>query len=133
MHAQVFTERRHRPRHRPASTINILLVEDCKSDVYLMNRMLEQVAVSYTFIITDVPRLVDAFTRLNERPFDLIMLDLNLLDIDGTASIAALHAEAPHTPIIIYSGMDDRKLKEEALQCGAAHYLVKGQVSSYGL
>ena len=47
--------------------------------------------------------------------------------------VAALHAEFPNIPIIVYSGMDDPKLKEKALMCGAKSYLVKGKESPYAL
>jgi CheY-like chemotaxis protein len=113
--------------------MRILLVEDCKSDVYLVERMLEDAGSHYLYDISDVPRLIDAFGRIDRDDFDLIMLDLNLLDIDGIASVAALHAQAPFTPIIVYSGMNDPRLKEKALMCGASYYLVKGHESSAGL
>lgn len=113
--------------------VKILLVEDCKSDVFLVNRMLEDVSVNCSYEITDVPRLIDAFYKIDEDVFDLVMLDLNLLDIDGVSSVAALRAQVPGLPIVVYSGMDDARMKEKALMCGATHYLVKGKESSYGL
>ena len=111
----------------------ILLIEDNKSDVFLLKKMLIDVSGHNHFEFTDVARMTDAFKLLDHEPFDLILLDLNLLDIDGTASVAALHAEVPHIPIIVYSGTDDPKLKTEALICGAKHYLVKGRESPFSL
>ena len=118
---------------KPPRTIHILLIEDSKSDVFLMERLLEEVSVNCFYHITDVPRLVDAFYKIDQEKFDLIMLDLNLLDIDGVASVSALRAQVPHIPIVVYSGMDDPKIKEKALLCGASHYLVKGHESGFGL
>lgn len=117
----------------PSKVVRILLVEDCKSDVFLLERMLEEASVGCFYEIMDVPRLIDAFNKIDEETFDLIMLDLNLLDIDGVASVAALRAQAPRIPIIVYSGTNDAKTKEKALMCGATHYLVKGKESGYGL
>lgn len=117
----------------PGNRIKILLVEDSPSDVILMTQMLKETSVTDSYDITDVSRLADAFTLVHRETFHLIMLDLNLLDINGVSSVAALHAEVPGTPIIVYSGMDDPKLKEKALMCGASHYLVKGRESPYGL
>lgn len=117
----------------PSRVVRILLVEDCKSDVFLVERMLEDVSVNCFYEITDVPRLVDAFYKIDQEKFDLVMLDLNLMDIDGIASVAALSAQAPNLPIVVYSGMDDAKVKEKALMCGASHYLVKGRESGFGL
>lgn len=117
----------------PSRIVRILLIEDNKSDVFLMERMLEDVSVNCFYDITDVPRLVDAFYKIDQEKFDLVMLDLNLLDIDGVASVTALRAQAPYVPIVVYSGMDDAKIKEKAMMCGATHYLVKGRESSFGL
>lgn len=113
--------------------IRILFVEDCKSDVFIVERLLEEVSVNCFYEITNVPRLIDAFYKIDREKFNLIMLDLNLLDIAGVASIAALRSHAPLIPIIIYSGMEDANIKEKALMCGATHYLVKGKESGYSL
>ncbi len=117
----------------PSRVARILLVEDCKSDVFLMERMLDNESLNCFYEITDVPRLVDAFTKIDKEKFDLVMLDLNLLDIDGVASVAALRAQVPHLPIVVYSGIDDAKMKKKALMCGATHYLVKGRENGSGL
>lgn len=117
----------------PQKVVKILLVEDCKSDVFLVERMLEEMSVNCFYDITDVPRLVDAFYKMDQQTYNLILLDLNLLDMDGVASVAALRAQAPGIPIVVYSGTDDAKTKEKALMCGATNYLVKGKESGYGL
>jgi two-component system sensor histidine kinase/response regulator len=62
--------------------------------------------------------------------FNLILLDLNLLDINGTATVAAMHAQAPNVPIIVYSGTDDPALRDEALLCGASEFLIKGNIET---
>jgi len=104
----------------------MLVVEDSPGDVFFVQRMLYYSAPDQHFDIVSVPRLADAFRRAEKEKFDVVLLDLNLLDIDGIASVAALHAQIPNTPIIVYSGMESKKLKEAALMCGASEYLVKG-------
>ncbi len=113
--------------------IRILLVEDCASDVYMIEKMLLDAAEDGEFDITAVPRLADTFKLLDSQEFDIILLDLNLLDIDGVASVAAIHAESPNIPLIVYSGMEDRRLREEALMCGARSYVVKGRETGQSL
>ena len=113
--------------------VRILLIEDSKSDVFLVERMLEEASMNCFYNVTDVPRLIDAFTIMDKEKFDLVMLDLNLVDINGVASVAALKAQAPYVPIVVYSGMDDASIKEKSLMCGANHYLVKGKESIFGL
>lgn len=116
-----------------ARLVRVLLVEDNKQDVYLLQQMLTHNATHYRYAFTDVPRLVEAFRRLKKQEFDVVLLDLGLLDIDGLASVSALHAEMPNVPIIVYSGQDDLKMKEKALACGASDYLVKGRLSASAL
>jgi CheY-like chemotaxis protein len=111
---------------RTAKATRILVVEDCASDVFLLERMLDEVGAG-PVQITSVPRLIDAFRQIDDGNFDVILLDLNLRDMDGVASVAALSAEVPRTPIIVYSGMDSDKIQQAALMCGASNYLVKGR------
>ena len=127
MHLQQAQGIKEFPRYPVARVAQILLIEDCKSDVYLMRALLENISVGCFYEITDVPRLVDAFYKIDKQKFDLVMLDLNLLDIDGVASVAALRAQMQNIPIVVYSGMDDDKIKTKALLCGATQYLVKGK------
>jgi DNA-binding response OmpR family regulator len=129
----LYRRRERNPGHGSDTQVHILLIEDCASDVYLVERMLHDASPSEEFDIMDVPRLADAFRKLDGNRFDLIILDLNLLDIDGVASVAALRAECPAIPILVYSGSEDPKLRNEALLCGATHYLVKGRESGYSL
>ncbi|MGE3713285.1 MAG: response regulator [Alphaproteobacteria bacterium] len=113
---------------------NILLIEDNKSDALMIRRMLEEVAGRESFYFTNVTRMGDALDILSDScDYDIILLDLNLLDIEGTASVAALNAQVPNIPIIVYSGSNDPRQKEEALLCGARHYLVKGRESAFSL
>lgn len=111
---------------------NVLVVEDCQSDVFLLEQMLRE-SGNHNIHITSVPRLIDAFQRIDQEHFDVILLDLNLPDIDGVASIAALNAEVPHTPIIVYSGQESPRMKLNAFLCGAAGYLVKGRETGSSL
>lgn len=112
---------------------HILLIEDSHSDVFLVKRMLHNVSRGEEFEITDVPRMAEALELLDKSSFDIVLLDLHLLDIEGLAAVSALHAEIPNTPIIVYSGTHDPKLREGALMCGARHYLVKGRESAFSL
>lgn len=108
--------------------IQILMIEDCKTDVMLFQHLLGP--IEHQCHITDVARMIDAFKQIDDNAYDLILLDLNLLDLDGIANIAAIKAECPHTPIVVYSGRNDARLMQEARTIGAAGYIVKGETSA---
>ena len=118
---------------KAGSFIRILLVEDSDTDVLLFEHMLLEAKPLFSYEIASAPRLTEAFELIANQFFDLIMLDLNLLDINGIMPVAALSAEAPDVPIVVYSGMMDARLKEKALNSGARHYLVKGRESADSL
>ena len=108
----------------------ILLIEDSESDVFLFKMMLEDdFVLSRRYEITDVSKVTDAFKALAKDEFDLIILDLNLLDMHGITSVRVLHDEVPDVPIIVYSGMDSDALRRSALDHGATRYVVKGTES----
>jgi len=113
--------------------IHVLLVEDSRSDAALVQRMLIDASpgTHYEFVV--VARMRDALDALDTQSFDIALLDLNLLDVEGVASVSALHAAMRGTPIIVYSGMDDKALRQQAALCGAKYYLVKGRESPYAI
>lgn len=121
-------------QHAPKCSYHILIIEDNKCDVVLTKRMLKNATGHHDYQFSTAARMSEVFDLLHGGDiYDLILLDLGLVDIDGTATVAALHAEAPHIPIIVHSGNNDPELKSEALMCGAKHFLVKGQESPFSL
>lgn len=104
----------------------VLFIEDCASDVFLLEQMLENTGHDHISIHT-VARLIDAFKCLQHTSFDLILLDLNLEDMDGVESVLVLKAEFPQTPILVYSGQENARIKLNTYLSGAFGYLVKGR------
>ena len=61
----------------------------------------------------------------NERP-DLILLDLVMPGEDGLSFLDSLRESGDETPVLIVSALDTAKTAVDALQNGAADYIVKG-------
>ena len=57
---------------------------------------------------------------------DLLMLDLTLPDMDGLDAIPQLRQIAPDLSIVVFSGMDARRMEGRALARGADAYIEKG-------
>jgi DNA-binding NtrC family response regulator len=60
-----------------------------------------------------------------EKP-DLILLDLVMPEEDGLSFLRWLRAEGGEAPVLVVSALDSAKTAVEALQNGAADYIVKG-------
>jgi CheY-like chemotaxis protein len=65
--------------------------------------------------------------RTATAPFDLVITDLSMPDMDGFALARALHRDPvlAELPIILLTAFDERGLGEQALAAGFAAYLVK--------
>jgi CheY-like chemotaxis protein len=60
-----------------------------------------------------------------EKP-DAIVLDISIDGVDGLAVLPSLKSVVPDARIIIFTGHDNPKLREEALNAGASAWVLKG-------
>lgn len=66
-----------------------------------------------------------AINCINRKPYDLILLDLELPHVSGMEVLAHVKANANSTPVIILTGSSDVKMAVEAMKRGAYDYLTK--------
>jgi two-component system KDP operon response regulator KdpE len=98
----------------------ILLVEDDIPTRQAVARNL----VAHGFRVTESGDVADALRRWDaERP-DLILLDLGLPDLDGSAVVRHVRRDAT-TPILILSARTDERVKVASLEAGADDYVTK--------
>ncbi len=110
--------------------LRVLLVEDNPGDARLVREMLAEMNTE-RYDTIPVGRLADALRYLSEQSFDAILLDLNLPDSYGLATLIKIRSVAPHVPVIVVSGLADEEMAIHALREGAYTYLVKGQMNGY--
>jgi phosphoserine phosphatase RsbU/P len=112
------------------TSVNILLVEDDPDDVWVMRNLLGD-RWDGSFKLIQVELLSAGLERVNECPFDIILLDLSLPDSQGLETFFTMHAHAADVPIVVLSGYNDESTAVKAVQAGAQDYLVKGQVDDH--
>jgi two-component system KDP operon response regulator KdpE len=98
----------------------ILVVEDDGPTRQVLAREL----AAFGYRTTEAEDGRTALARFDGRRPDLVLLDLGLPDIDGTAVIAAIRRET-QTPIVILSGRYEEQEKVDALDAGADDYVTK--------
>jgi signal transduction histidine kinase len=104
--------------------INVLLIEDNPGDARLVREALKE-ASDPGYRVEWVRRLSLGLNRLAEGGIDVLLLDLGLPDSQGLATLAAVHASAPHMPVVVLSGAVDEQFAVEVVQASAQDYLVK--------
>ncbi|HTS11478.1 MAG TPA: sigma-54 dependent transcriptional regulator [Candidatus Limnocylindrales bacterium] len=99
----------------------ILIVDDDGSARYGMRRALEG-----KYRVVEAESAEAARKGLAGAAPDLILLDLVMPDEDGLAFLRRLRGGGDDTPVLIVSALDTAKTAVDALQSGAADYIVKG-------
>src|ERR1700681_5096341 len=99
----------------------ILIVDDEPAARYGLRRALE---AKYRIAEADSPEAAtEALPR--EQP-DLVLLDVVLPGQDGLSFLRWMREQGSEIPVLMVSALDTAKTAVEALQLGAADYLVKG-------
>ncbi|MFF1414463.1 PP2C family protein-serine/threonine phosphatase [Streptomyces sp. NPDC058289] len=106
----------------------ILLIEDDEDDALLVEELLHDTELR--FELTTSTSLADAHAALTARTVDCILLDLHLPDVSGTDAVTTVRAMAPHTAVIVLTGLSEKQAGSEAMAAGAQDYLVKGKVEA---
>ena len=101
-------------------TLRILLIEDDEVAAELISEFLEDC----NFEVKTVFTATDGVSRVNNEPYDLIILDINLPDFSGFEVLKKLK-QMLMAPIIITSAYSDTKSKLLAFKYGASDYMVK--------
>jgi DNA-binding NtrC family response regulator len=99
----------------------ILIVDDEPAARFGVHRALES---KYKIAEADSARAARE-SIVRDRP-DLILLDLVMPEEGGLEFLRWMRAEGTETPVLVVSGLDSAKTAVEALQSGAADYIVKG-------
>lgn len=115
--------------HKPPTTLHILAIDDDPVDLEVVRRRL-QLATRFTARLVTASSLDQAFEKLDEQPFDLVLLDLNLAGSLGLNTLSRLLLAGYELPIVVLTGMDQREIGEQAIALGAADYLSKGKLSA---
>lgn len=57
---------------------------------------------------------------------DVVVLDLSMPEMDGLEAIPLIHAAAPKTEIVVFSGFEEGRVADVALRLKASRYVRKG-------
>jgi DNA-binding response OmpR family regulator len=102
------------------SNFRIMVVED---DATLRSVMVD-IFTMQGFVVFDAEGVDAFFAAWQQQAFDLILLDLNLLDEDGLVLLRKLRMQSD-VPLFVVSGRTDRETRLAALEMGADDFVMK--------
>ncbi|MBE1587615.1 PP2C family protein-serine/threonine phosphatase [Nonomuraea angiospora] len=108
-----------------SETLTLLLIEDDDGDAFLVEELLKQaLAPPKVFWARS---LQEARAKLTPQ-IQCVLVDLSLPDASGLEALEEVLALAPHTAVLVLTGLRDAHVGVAAVQAGAQDYLVKSDV-----
>ncbi len=103
----------------------ILIVEDSSTMRALIASALEDLTCAVK--ITEVENGFEALRALPSEPYDLILTDINMPDINGLELVSFIKGNAAYRsiPLVIVSTEGSERDRDKGLSLGADAYLVK--------
>ncbi|TIH19113.1 sigma-54-dependent Fis family transcriptional regulator [Marinifilum sp. JC120] len=104
------------------SSIKIMIIEDDAIDARFIKTVLG--AAGYDADVSQHPN--EALMVLNQHPYDLILVDLKMVDMNGMQILELIKRYYPTTEVIIITAHASIDTAVEAIRMGAYSYFVKG-------
>jgi adenylate cyclase len=101
----------------------VLVVDDFEANRRSVSRNLR--LQGYTAVVAENGRR--ALALLRERPFDLVLLDIMMPEMDGYQVLEQIRADPllRYIPVVVLSGVEDMTSIVRCIELGAADYLIK--------
>ena len=107
--------------------LKVLLVEDDEDDYVIICDLLSEME---RFELEWVIDYEDALKAIEREEHDVCLLDYRLGERSGLELLREALRRGYKAPIILLTGQGDREVDLEAMQAGAADYLIKGQIDA---
>ncbi|MBK1878023.1 sensor histidine kinase [Pelagicoccus mobilis] len=107
--------------------IRILLVEDSRDHAVFFRVALGK-AFKHDHEIDTACSLAESFERMDEKHYDLVVLDLGLPESQGMETIETFfRVRGPSNPVIVLTANSGEDIGEDAIRVGAIDFLTKGE------
>ena len=100
---------------------NVLIVDD--DEVVRLSHLRSLSGVQYN--VEAVWNGVEALRAMEQRPFDVILLDLRMPGMDGMSVLKTIKEKWPESEVVIITGYPSIETAKEAVRLGAYDYLAK--------
>lgn len=105
------------------SDATVLLADDNGVIRYMVGQQVAKLGIT----VVTVANGMEVLAKLNERSFDVLLLDVMMPELDGLGVLAEIrkHSEWREMPVIMISGIEEVKTAAQCIEAGAEDYLTK--------
>ncbi|KAA3636780.1 MAG: response regulator [Bacteroidetes bacterium] len=107
------------------SVNNILIIEDDQNYVELIKEYLKEASFKYRLFHS--ASLIGGIELIEEKPVDLVLLDLSLDDTAGFNTLTSYLDKVEDIPVIVLTGNRNEAVGIRSVSAGAQDFLVKGE------
>lgn len=94
-------------------------------DEIKLAKVLAEALASPTLLVERCPLGREGLDRARRTPFDVVLTDLRMADLDGLTLLRQLRAEQPQTDVMVMTAYGSIDVAVEAMRQGAVDYLTK--------
>jgi len=103
------------------ASARILVVDDVPAIRYSIGKTLQRIGGQ----VSTASDAVEALKLIAEQPFDVVLTDIRLPDLNGVELLARIRVQSPDTVVILMTGYASLDTAIDAMRLGAYDYLVK--------
>jgi len=100
----------------------ILVVDDDENYRYFLTEALKKME----YFITGVPDALEALNKLKHTPFDAVLMDIRMPDMNGVEALAEIKKIDPYLPVVMITAFGYGDVASDIVKYGAQDQLTKG-------
>jgi PAS domain S-box-containing protein len=112
-----------------SSKKHILMIDDDEDDFFLVNALLQDISPDQ-YVLQWVSSYKEGLLAIESRAHDLYLVDYRLGAHTGIDVLHHFRNLGYKAPVILFTGKGDYLIDKEAMQAGAADYLVKSEITA---
>ena len=104
-----------------APRARVLIVDDELPIRMLLTRMVK----NWSYAVRHCESAIEALNVMAAEPADILLCDVAMPEYDGLRLAAEVHAQWPHTAVIMCTGLQDSHTVQTSRKAGAVAYVTK--------
>lgn len=110
------------------NNLQVLLIEAIATDLHTVHRLLTT-EKKEPYKVTRASTLNKTLDLLQKNSYDVILIDLGILEKNGLNTCQSIKKFAPSAPLLVIADYSDEKLAEAVIAEGAQDFIVRGEKS----